>query len=70
MRNFGLIAMLVGIIGFFYAGDQMSQLDPVPEGLSITRTLEHPAGKWQVAQYAAAFLGAFGGLMAMFPKGR
>ena len=70
MRNFGLITMLVGILGFFYAGDQLSQHDPVPEGMSITRTLQHPAGKWQTAQYAAAFLAAFGGLMAMFPKGR
>ncbi len=70
MRNFGLIAMLVGIIGFFYAGDQMSQHDPVPADMGIMKSLDYPAGKWQTAQYAAAFLGFFGGLMAMFPKGR
>jgi hypothetical protein len=70
MRNFGLIAILVGVIGFFYAGDQMSQHDPVPPDMRIMESLEYPAGKWQTAQYAAAFLGFLGGLMAMFPKGR
>ena len=48
----------------------MSQHDPVPADMSIMRSLEYPAGKWQTAQYAAAFVGFFGGLMAMFPKGR
>ena len=70
MRNFGLIAILVGIIGFFYASDQLSHHDPVPPDTGIVRSLKYPAGKWQTAQYAAAFVGFFGGLMAMFPKGR
>jgi len=70
MRNFGGILLLLGILGFFYASAQLSDATPVPPGLSISESLEHPAGRWEFARYGSALVGGFGLLMALFPKGR
>jgi len=70
MRNFGGVMLLVGIIGFLYCSDRASKAGEVPEGKSISESLEYDAGKWQVGRYVCAGVGAFGLLMAMFPKGR
>lgn len=70
MRNFGGILMLIGILGFFYAGGQVDKHDPVPPGLNVQEGMRYPAGRWEVARYACAGLTGFGLLMAMFPKGR
>ena len=70
MRNFGIIVLVLGIFGFFYASGQEGQYEPVPEGLSVQKSLEYPAGRWQIARYAAAGVAGFGLLMSMFPKGR
>jgi hypothetical protein len=70
MRNFGGIVLLLGILGFFYASSQLSDLPPVPEGLSISEGLSYPAGRWEMVRYASAAVAGFGLLMAMFPKGR
>jgi hypothetical protein len=70
MRNFGGIMLLVGIIGFLYCSDRASKAGEVPEGKSISESLEYDAGKWEVGRYVCAGIGAFGLLMAMFPKGR
>jgi hypothetical protein len=70
MRNFGGILMLIGILGFFYSASQLSQLDPVPDGLSISDSMKYPAGRWDVGRYLCAGVAGFGFLMALFPKGR
>jgi len=70
MRNFGIIVLVLGIFGYFYASGQEGQYEAVPDGLSIHESLSYPAGRWQVARYASAALAGFGLLMGMFPKGR
>jgi hypothetical protein len=70
MRNLGGICVLLGIAGFVYFSSQLGSAAPLPEGLSIMESLQHPAGRYEVARYAAAFVAAFGFLMALFPKGR
>jgi hypothetical protein len=70
MRNFGGFMLLVGILGFLYCSSQLSKTGPVPEGKSISESLEYDAGRWEVGRYVCAGIGAFGLLMTMFPKGR
>jgi hypothetical protein len=70
MRTFGILAIVLGILGFVYAGDQMKKYDPVPPGLTALESLDYPAGRWEITRYGAAALAGFGLLMAMFPKGR
>jgi hypothetical protein len=70
MRNFGVLAIVLGIVGFIYSGDQLKGLPSVPEGLTARESLEYPRARWETARYGAAALVGFGVLMAMFPKGR
>ena len=70
MRNFGIITLVLGILGFFYCGGQLQDYEPVPAGLSIGKALELPAGRWEVGRYACGLVAAFGMLMAFFPRGR
>lgn len=70
MRNFGGILLLLGIVGFLYFNSQLSSQEPVPPGLSVSKSLEYPAGRYEVARWASACAAGFGFLMAMFPKGR
>jgi hypothetical protein len=70
MRNFGIIALVAGVLLFVYAGDQEGQYEPVPPGLTAMESLEYPAGRWQIARYGAAGFAGLGFLMALFPKGR
>ncbi len=70
MRNLGGIVLLLGVLGFFYASSQLSDLEPVPQGLSIREGLAYPAGRWEMARYGCAAAAGFGLLMALFPKGR
>jgi len=70
MRNFGLVLLLLGILGFFYCSSRLDAVDPLPEGLSISEGLRLPAGRWDMARYGCAAAAGFGLLMAMFPKGR
>jgi hypothetical protein len=70
MRNFGMIVLVLGILGFFYSAGKLNEYEPLPEGLSIGQSLEYPAGRWDVARYGCAMLAGFGLLMAFFPKGR
>lgn len=51
MRSFGLIAMMLGILGFFYCSSRASALEPVPAGKSIGETLDYEAGRWELARY-------------------
>jgi hypothetical protein len=72
MRTFGLLLLVLGIVGFFYFSDQLTRVEPVPEGqgLSATESLRYPAGKLEVGRYGSVAAGLFGVLMMMFPKGR
>jgi hypothetical protein len=70
MRNLGGVLLLLGALGFFYCSARLSELDPVPAGLSVRDSLQYAAGRFDVARYVAAFFGAVGFLLALFPKGR
>lgn len=70
MRTFGGVLVLVGLFGFYYCSTRLTAAGPVPEGKSISQSLEYEAGKWEIARYGAAIVGAFGLLMSFFPKGR
>ncbi len=70
MRNFGGIMLLLGILGFMYASQQLEKHEPVPAGVSISEGLEREAGRWDLARYACAGVAGIGLLMAIFPKGR
>jgi len=70
VRNFGLVMVALGVLGFFYASSKLEEAEPIPEGLSISEGLQYPAGRWDMARYGCAGVAGFGLLMAMFPKGR
>lgn len=70
MRNFGALVLLLGIGGFLYCSSRLSEMAPLPQGLSIDDSLSQPAGRWEVARYACGAAAGFGLLMALFPKGR
>jgi hypothetical protein len=70
MRNFGGILLLLGILGFLYAGSQLEKHEPLPPGVSLEQGLEKPAGRWEIARYMCAGAAGIGLLLAMFPKGR
>ena len=70
MRNFGLLMIIAGVVGFLYCSNELGRVDPVPEGLSISRSWEHPAGKLEIGRYAAAGAAMMGILLAMYPQGR
>jgi hypothetical protein len=70
MRSFGGLLLIAGIAGFLYCGSQLASLEPVPEGVSVSRSFEYPAGRYEIGRWAAACAAGFGLLMAMFPKGR
>ena len=48
MRNFGGIMMLLGILGFFYAAQQLEKHEPAREGATISESLDRPAGRWEM----------------------
>jgi len=62
--------MLLGVLGFFYASSQLGSLEPVPQGLSVSESLQYPAGRWELVRYGCGGAAAVGLLMALFPKGR
>ena len=70
MRNAGLILLIFGILAFAYASSKLDDVEPLPDGLSISESLKEPAGRWQMLRYACAGVAGFGLLMALFPKGR
>ena len=70
MRSFGVILVVLGILGYFYVSSRLDDAQPLPEGLSISEGLKEPAGRWEMARYGCAAVAGFGLLMAMFPKGR
>jgi hypothetical protein len=53
MRNFGGFMLLVGILGFLYCSSQLSKTGSVPEGKSISESLEYDAGAGRSAVTSA-----------------
>lgn len=70
MRNFGAVLLLAGLAGFFVASGRLDETGPPPQGVSLGETLEHPAGRWELARYGCGLAAAVGALLALFPKGR
>jgi hypothetical protein len=70
MRSFGVILLVLGILGFFYASSRLDEAQPLPEGLSLSEGLKEPGGRWEMARYGCTAAAGFGLLMALFPKGR
>lgn len=70
MRNFGAILLLLGVLGFFYASNQVEKNGPVPEGKTVSESLEYSSGRWEMARYGCAGAAFVGLLLAFFPKGR
>jgi hypothetical protein len=70
MRNFGATLLLLGILGFFYSSSRLDEVEPLPEGLSVSEGLKEPAGRWEMARYGCVAVAGFGLLIAMYPKGR
>ena len=70
MRNFGVILLVLGILGFSYVSSRLDQMEPLPQGLSLSEGLKEPTGRWEMARYGCAAAAGIGLLMAMFPKGR
>jgi hypothetical protein len=70
MRSLGAILLLLGILGFFYCSSRLSEAPPLPEGLTVQESLDHPAGRWELARYGCLGGAAFGLLLSMFPRGR
>ena len=70
MRTFGLLLLVAGIAGFFYAGEKASESGPVPEGLSISDSLKYPAARFEVLRYVCGTAGVLGILLIIAPQGR
>ena len=70
MRRLGTVLFLIGAAGFYYCSSQLSHMPELPQGLSIQDSLQYPAGRIQVGEYASAMIGAMGVLFLLFPKGR
>jgi hypothetical protein len=70
MRKLGGSLLVLGILGFYYAGSRLEQAEPLASGLTFRESLEQQAGRWEMARYLCAGVAGFGLLMAMFPRGR
>jgi hypothetical protein len=70
MRQFGILLLFAGVIGFFYCGDQAKRFEAAPEGVSVSEGWRYPATRWDMGRYASAAGAGIGFLLAMFPKGR
>lgn len=70
VRRMALLMFLGGALGFFYASSKVSELEPVPPGISLSEYTRYPAGRWELARYGLAGLACIGALLTMFPQGR
>jgi hypothetical protein len=68
MRRFGLLLLVIGLGGFFYASSLSAP--PVPEGTSVSQEIQSPAGRIELLRYASGGAALVGLLLSMFPKGR
>jgi hypothetical protein len=70
VRTFGLVLLVVGIVGGLYCSDQMSKSEPVPPGLSVSESLRYASGRYEVGEYGCAAAGALGLILLLMPTGR
>jgi len=70
MRSFGALMLVLGIVGFLYCSSKAQTAGVVPEGKSISESLEYDAGRYEVARYVCAAMGAFGILVLMVARDR
>jgi hypothetical protein len=70
MRKYALIALCVGIGGFFYASGRLRDAEAMPPDIPLGEYTRYEAGRWELLRYAFAGLGGIGVLFAMFPQGR
>ncbi len=69
MRKTAGILLLFGILGFFYASSKIDDLEPVPDGLSVSESLEYPAARWTLARYGSASLAGLALMALVLSKG-
>ena len=70
MRTLGLVLLVGGLAGFFYASSRMAGFEPLPATVPIGDYLQYEAGKWELARYGSVVAALIGILFALFPKGR
>jgi hypothetical protein len=70
MRTFGLVLLVAGVVGFFYCSSQLEKAEPLPAEISISKSLDYPAGRFEVGRYASVAAGFCGVILLMFPQGR
>jgi hypothetical protein len=70
MRRNAMIALLAGIIGFFYASAKLRDAEAMPPDIPLSEYTRYEAGRWELLRYACAAVGGIGALFAMFPQGR
>ena len=70
MRRYALIALLAGIIGFFYASSRLGDAEAMPPDIPLSEYTRYEAGRWELLRYACAGIAGIGALFAMFPQGR
>jgi hypothetical protein len=70
MRKLGLVVLVGGLFGFFYASSQMAGLQPLPPDVAIGDYMQYEAGKWELARYGGALAVLIGIVLSLFPSGR
>lgn len=70
MRTAGLVLLVGGLIGFYYASTRLSGFEPLPASVPISEYLQYESGKWELARYGSALSVLVGILLSLFPKGR
>ncbi len=70
MRTFGAVLVVLGIVGFIFASDQIEKLGPPAYELELSQYLRHPTGRMELLKFGSAVTGAIGLLFALYPKGR
>lgn len=70
MRKYALIALLGGIVGFFYASGKLANAEAMPPDIPLSEYTRYEAGRWELVRYACAAVGGIGGLFTLFPQGR
>jgi hypothetical protein len=70
MRTLGAVLVVLGIVGFVLASDQIEKMGPPAYELELGEYLRHPTGRMELLKYGAAVTGAVGLLLALYPKGR
>ena len=65
-----MIALLGGIIGFFYSSARLGDAEAMPPDIPISEYTRYEAGRWELLRYACAGIAGIGALLALFPQGR